>query len=177
MLTSQKKVFHDLVADILGLAKTSVIYAQQNAPKPNKTYCTLRYYSYNQEVPSEQRHNTGVQTTHSYNTCVCEVQMIATTGTDACAELNKLVNAFDRQPIIDICKQANICVYDNERINNITALLDGQIWETRATVDLMIRFNGAVSDNVSYVDTVTMTGTTTGSITTPPTININIEGE
>ena len=177
MLTSQKKVFHDLVADILGLAKTSVIYAQQNAPKPNKTYCTLRYYSYNQEVPSEQRHNTGVQTTHSYNTCVCEVQMFATTGIDACAELNKLVNAFDRQPIIDICKQANICVYDNERINNITALLDGQVWETRATVDLMIRFNGAVSDNVSYVDTVTMTGTTTGSITTPPTININIEGE
>ena len=177
MLTSQKKVFHDLVADILGLEKTSVIYAQQNAPKPNKTYCTLRYYSYNQEVPSEQRHNTGVQTTHSYNTCVCEVQMFATTGIDACAELNKLVNAFDRQPIIDICKQTNICVYDNERINNITALLDGQIWETRATVDLMIRFNGAVSDNVGYVDTVTMTGTTTGSITTPPTININIEGE
>ena len=175
MLTSQKKVFHDLITDILGLAKTSVIYAQQNAPKPNKTYCTLRYYSYNQEVPSEQRHNTGVQTTYSYNTCICEVQMFATTGIDACAELNKLVNAFDRQPIIDICKQANICVYDNERINNITALLDGQIWETRATVDLMIRFNGAVSDNVSYVDTVTMTGTTTGSNSTPPTIKI--EGE
>ena len=177
MLTSQKKVFHDLVADILGLAKTSVIYAQQNAPKPNKTYCTLRYYSYNQEVPSEQRHNTGVQTTHSYNTCICEVQMFATTGIDACAELNKLVNALDRRPIIDICKQANICVYDNERINNITALLDGQVWETRATVDLMIRFNSNVNDDVGYIDTVKIKGNANGDVATNYIIESTIEGE
>ena len=103
--------------------------------------------------------------------------MFATTGIDACAELNKLVNAFDRQPIIDICKQANICVYDNERINNITALLDGQTWETRATVDLMIRFNSNVNDDVGYIDTVNLKGKANGEVLTDYIIESSIKGE
>lgn len=179
MNSTQKIAFHDIVASILGLSKPSVITANQNAPRPIKTYCTLRYYSHSQEVPSEQRKTAtaGQEVVISPTNVRCEVQMFATTGTDACYELNKLVNAFDRQTIIDMCKSNNFCIIDAEPVQDISALLDGTTWETRASVDINIRFNSEYVDNVGYVETVEITGNTSNSAVTTPTISIVQTGE
>ena len=178
MNSTQKQAFHDIVASVLGLSKSSVITANQNAPRPTKTYCTLRYYSHSQEVPSEQRKTAtaGEELVISPTNLRCEVQMFATTGTDACYELNKLVNAFDRQTIIDICNTNNFCIIDAEPVQDISALLDNTTWETRASVDINIRFNTEYTDNVGYVATVEIAGNTYNSATTTPTISIT-EGE
>lgn len=178
METNQKIAFRQLVASVLGLDISKVFNAQQNMPKQSKTYCTLRYYSYGQEVPYEHILTTtaGEQLTISRQTLVCEVQMFATSGTDACAALQNLINAFDRQTIIDQLKTSDIAIVSAEPVQDISALLDNTVWETRASVDITIRFTSTVSDDVGYVDKVEITGKTSDSVTTIPDMNIDVGG-
>ncbi|WP_196595243.1 LIC_12616 family protein [Pectinatus frisingensis] len=177
METNQKIAFRQLVASVLGLDISKVFNAQQNMPKQSKTYCTLRYYSYAQETPYEHVLTTtpGEQLTISRNTLICEIQMFAASGTDACAQLQKLINAFDRQTINDQMDAAGIAIVSAEQVQDISALLDDTVWETRASVDITIRFTNTVSDDVGYVDKVEITGKTSGSATTTPDINISEE--
>ena len=178
MKTDQKIAFRQLVASALGLDLSKVFNAQQNMPKQQKTYCTLRYYSYGQETPYEHILTTtpGEQLTISRQTLVCEIQMFATAGTDACAALQNLVNAFDRQPIIDKLKANDIAIVSAESVQDISALLDNTVWETRASVDITIRFTNTVSDDVGYIDTVKIDGKTSGTVKTTPDMNINVGG-
>lgn len=175
MEINQKKFIHDLIAEILGLDKNKVITANQNAPKPTKTYCTLRYYSHNPETMGEQRNTStaGEVNLFTSNTCMLEVQMYANSGTDACFELNKLVNNFDKDSVQTRCKANYIAIVQANPVQDISALLDGTTWETRSSVEIEIRYNTEISDTVDYVTTVTIS-TTVG---TTPTQTITIGGE
>lgn len=173
METSQKKFVHDLVAEILALEKNKVINANQNAPKPTKNYCTLRYYSHSQETPGEERISSpGVINVLTSNTVMLEIQMYANAGVDACKALNNLVNRLDAPTVTDQCRQNNIAFFDSSEVQDLTALLDGTIWETRAAVDLTIRYSTEFADDVGYIETVQIIGKT-GLL---PDETITIEG-
>jgi hypothetical protein len=174
METSQKLFMHDLIAEILSLEKNKVITANQTAPKPTKTYCTLRYYSHGPEIMGEQRSTStaGIVNVFTSNTCMLEIQMYANTGTDACSELNKVVNAFDRESVQQRCKANYIAIADSNTVQDITALLDNATWEIRASVEIEIRYNTELTDDVGYVDTVTMQST----VNNLPTQTITVTG-
>lgn len=174
METNQKKFIHDLIAEILVLDKNKVITANQNAPKPVKTYCTLRYYSHSPEIMGEQRNTStaGEVNLFTSNTCMLEVQMYANSGTDACFELNKLVNNFDKETVQQRCKANYIAIVQANPVQDISALLDGTTWETRSSVEIEIRYNTEINDTVGYINTTNIQAT----VDDLPTETITVTG-
>lgn len=162
MEQEQKLIFHDIVTEVLNLPKNCVINTYQNRPRPKKNYCTLRYYSHNQEVPSEIRttKDPGILNVISLGLLTCEVQYFASGETDACNELIKLVNAFDKPSIIAKLDEAKIVVVDSQPIQDISALESKTDINTRASVDITIRFTRYADDDVGYITQVNINGKT-----------------
>lgn len=160
MEREQKKIFHDVVADALGLPKKQVINSYQNKPRPAQDFCTLRYYGYDQEVPSEIRTTAedGVLDVISLNMLRCEVQYFAKPGGDACKQLVMMVNAFDRPTVIAELDKGGIVVVDNEPIQDISALLEHTDFETRAAVDITLRITIHSRDDVGYMENISANG-------------------
>lgn len=165
METNQRTIFRKTVAELLGLDLNKVILAMQNAPKQTKTFATLHYYSNRQEVPYEHiaTDTPGEIMTVSRNTLVCEVQLFATTSTDACEALQTMVDGFDRPPIIDRLQDVGLAIVSCSVVNDISALLDETTWETRASVDITMRYTRTVIDNVGSIEKIRITGTMPGS--------------
>lgn len=162
METAQKKIFHNIVADILGLEKSNVINSYLNKPRPQKTYCTLRYYGYELEVPNEIRKtkSPGVLQVVSPGLLTCEIQYFAGKEVDACNELAKLINAFDKPSIVAQLDTAKIVIVDSTAVQDISALLENTNFETRASVDITIRFTKYLNDDVGYITKVDIDGST-----------------
>lgn len=158
MEQEQKQIFHDVVAEILNLPKNYVINAYQNKPRPQKNYCTLRYYSHRQEVPSEIRtkEDPGVLNVISLGLLTCEVQYFANDSTDACGELIKLVNAFDKPSVIAKLDEAKIVIVDCQAVQDISALESHTDINSRASVDINIRMTSYADDNVDYITQISI---------------------
>lgn len=160
MEQEQKQIFHDVVAEVLNLPKNYVINAYQNKPRPQKNYCTLRYYSHRQEVPSEIRtkEDPGILKVISLGLLTCEVQYFANDNTDACNELIKLVNAFDKPSIIAKLDEAKIVIVDCQTVQDISALESHTDINSRASLDIDIRLTSYADDDVGYISQVNING-------------------
>ena len=174
MTTEQKILFRQIVAELLGLDVSKVSLAQTNMPKQTKNFAKLRYYGHNQEVPSEGVGTdiAGEEMVISRNQLTCEVQFYATSGYDACQALQQLVDGFDRRLIIDRMDAGGLVMIEANPVQDISELLDDTTWETRASVDIMIRYTSTVTDDIGYIDTVEITGNTKDSLSELPDINI-----
>ena len=83
MTQEQKKILHDIVAEILRLPKNRVIYAYQNAPQITDTFAVMRFYAYREEVPTEIINSEpGIEKLIAHNNLTLEIQIFTKIGTD-----------------------------------------------------------------------------------------------
>lgn len=164
MTQEQKKVLHDIIAEILGLPKNRVIYAYQNAPQITDTFAVMRFYAYREEVPAEiiPTGEPGIEKLIAHNNLTLEIQVFTKMGTDldACVMLNNLLNCLDKHTVMSRLDNAGIVIVQHEAVQDISELIDETAFQTRANVDITIRFTPTYLDNVGYIANVKLSGDT-----------------
>lgn len=164
MTQEQKKILHDVIAEILELPKNRVIYAYQNAPQITDTFALMRFYAYREEVPTEivPTGEPGVEKLIAHNNLTLEIQVFTKIGTDldACVILNNLLNCLDKHTVMSRLDNAGIVIVQHEAVQDISELVDETAFQTRASVDITIRFTPTYLDNVGYIANVKLSGDT-----------------
>lgn len=164
MTQEQKKILHDVIAEILELPKNRVIYAYQNAPQITDTFALMRFYAYREEVPTEiiPSGEPGIEKLIAHNNLTLEIQVFTKIGTDldACVILNNLLNCLDKHTVMSRLDNAGIVIVQHEAVQDISELVDETAFQTRASVDITIRFTPTYLDNVGYIANVKLSGDT-----------------
>lgn len=151
---SLKDTLYTLVKAVIG-AET-VIFADQNSPRPAIPYWTLRvsmgralgvdYFS--QGVTAQ-----GDQTIAGVREATLQVQRIGANSDTACADLR---DNLSKTTVMEAWRLQKIALYDTGDVQNIPFKLDNSQLEPRASVDLFVRFGTELLDRVGAVETVTI---------------------
>lgn len=175
MTQEQKKALHDIIAELLNLPKNRVIYAYQNAPQITDTFAVMRFYAYREEVPTEivPSNNPGIEKLIAHDNLTLELQLFTKIGTksNACSLLNDLMNCFDKHTVMNKLDDVGIVIVQHEPVQDISELVDETLFQTRASVDITIRFTPIYFDDVGYITNVKVNGNTGDELP------INIETE
>lgn len=147
-----KTFIYGIVAELLGC---TVIWANQNGPKPKKPFATLRLYAFrgvgmNDEIPTTTLGQVEVKGTHE---ATLEVQYFGTNAEQKLIELNQ---ALSKPTVLDKCFSADVAFFDAQNVQDLTALLDATNYEERASVDLSVRFILSTTDEPGYLEKVSI---------------------
>lgn len=163
MVNETRKFLHDMIADLLGLPKPSVIWNRQNGYKQATPLVTLMVYSEQGEtmadvLPTDTDGEYNLKTPTQF---VLEVQYFGNKGTFPVDILSSLVRQWDRPTVADLTQNAGVAFLYADPIQDLTDLEgNDQVYEPRAAVDLHFRYTAAVTDEPGYIDTVKVHGET-----------------
>jgi hypothetical protein len=135
----------------------TVIWADQNAPRPALPYATLRlstaprvgtpYY--------QDPDNNGLQTVLSVREGTLQVQRF---GPDSVAALEEFSGKLYFQTNLDKLSTHEITVFDVSTVTDVALLLNDLATEPRASVELSIRWVSDQVDDVGLIETVAING-------------------
>lgn len=162
MKVADKKFLHDLIASLLDLPDNKVVWLNQNMPKLKKPYATLHLYSQKGEVSEEIRltGQPGIVDVFVPTAAKLEVQLYECAGDDPADKVENMVHKLKTPSIVDKCSFAKVAFFDAGPVNDLTGLVDKQTFEPRAAVDLDIRYNSVIADDVGYINEVNIDGNT-----------------
>lgn len=163
MRTATRKFLHDIVAELLQVAKNKVIWANQEGYKPAVPLVTLMGYSERGEamaniLPTETTGEFELVTPTAF---VLEVQYFGGKGAFPVDTLSDFVAQLSRPTVVDKFMAAGMAFLYADPVQDVAALLDSsQQVEPRAAVDLHLRYTAQVLDTPGIIDTVDITGHT-----------------
>ena len=155
MNSTAKKFVHDLIAEGLNLPKSRVIWYYPNAPRPAKPYATLECFA---EVGESQEDIVKTPATGVYNFIVpvsatLRVQLYGTQGTDVCEALNTLARRLETDTFAVKCFANNVAFYNADAVQDLTEIMEQSV-DVRASIDLFIRTNSEILDDLSVIEQV-----------------------
>ena len=155
MNSTVRKFVHDLIAEGLGLPKSQVVWYYPNAPRPQKPYATLQCFA---EVGESQEDIVKTDTTGIYNfvvpvTATLRVQLYGTQGTDVCEQLNVLARRLETDTFADKCFANHVAFYNADAVQDLTEIMEQSV-DVRASIDLFIRTNSEILDDLSVIEQV-----------------------
>ena len=155
MNSASRKFVHDLIAEGLGIPKSQVIWYYPNAPRPAKPYATLECFA---EVGESQEDIVKTPATGVYNFIVpvsatLRVQLYGTQGTDVCEALNTLARRLETDTFADKCFANNVAFYNADAVQDLTEIMEQSV-DVRASIDLFIRTNSEILDDLSVIEQV-----------------------
>ena len=74
--------------------------------------------------------------------------------------LNNLLNCLDKHTVMSQLDNAGIVIVQHEAVQDISELVDKTAFQTRASVDIIIRFTPTYLDDVGYIANVKVSGNT-----------------
>ena len=156
MITSEKEFVHDLVAELLGLSKYQVIWYYPNAPRPSRPYATLEVFA---EVGEAQEDILKTSKAGMYNIVVpvrqtLQVQFYGRQGDDVCQRLNVLARKLETPTVADKCFANGVAFFDAESVVDLTEVLDDANAMPRAAIDLFVRTNSEIIDDMGIIEQV-----------------------
>ena len=180
MTNDQRRFVHDLVAELLNLPKSSVIWANQNnMPRPMKAYATLRLYNAQREAAEEMRptDTPGIMNIVVPTTAMLEVQYTDNQKQNPLETLEQMVRGLEKPTVADRCQAARVAFFNAGPIQDVSFTLGAVAWEHRAAVDLSIRYMSEMTDDVGYINEVNATGIMINSAEGEHQTNINVKGD
>ena len=155
MNSTIKKFVHDLIAEGLGISKSSVIWYYPDAPRPQKPYATLECFA---ELGESQEDIVKTSKTGIYNVVVpvratLRVQLYGNKGDDVCEALNVLARKLETPTFADKCFAKNIAFFNAESVQDLTELMEQSV-DVRASIDFFIRTNSEILDDLSVIEQV-----------------------
>lgn len=155
MNSTAKKFVHDLIAEGLNLPKSRVIWYYPNAPRPAKPYATLECFA---EVGESQEDVVKTPVKGVYNFIVpvsatLRVQLYGTQGTDVCEALNVLARRLETDTFADKCFANKVAFYNADAVQDLTEIMEQSV-DVRASIDLFIRTNSEILDDLSVIEQV-----------------------
>lgn len=160
MTTNEKTFIHDLIAELLSLAKNRVIWLYPNAPMPPRPFATLQLFAQQAEA---QEDVIPTATKGVYNIAVPEtqtlsVQLYDVKGADACNKLALLARQLEKPTVVDKCFAAGVAFYNAESVIDLTEAVDDANAMPRANIDLAVRTNSVITDDLSVIEKVLADG-------------------
>lgn len=181
MTNDQRQFIHDLVAELLDIPKSSVIWAHQNnMPQPRKAYAMLRLYNAQREAAEELRptDTPGIVNVIVPTSAMLEVQFTDNLKNNPLETLERMVRGLEKPTVADRCQAARMAFFNAGPVQDVSFTLGSVAWEHRAAVDLSVRYMSEITDDVSYINEVEMTGTLTGPVLSGEIIvNLDVKGE
>ena len=155
------QIVHDTIAELLGLPLNRVINAYSVGGRINDDHATLRYFEHKREVLPETRllDSEGNAQVRLIWTATLEVQLFIQHGS-AVELLRTMINQLDLYRIDNRFKSNDIVIVDVGPIRDLTTLLADKHWESRALVEIGIRFTDIIADKLDMIETVQIVGRT-----------------
>ena len=160
MTTNEKKFIHDLIAELLGLAKSKVVWAYPNAPQPARPFATLQLFAQQAEaqedvIPTAEK---GIYDIAVPEIQTLSVQLYEVKGADVCNKLAMLPRYLEKPTVVDRCFAAGVAFYNAESVIDLTDAVDDANAMPRANIDLLLRTNSVISDDLSVIEKVIADG-------------------
>ena len=156
MNSTTKKFIHDLIAEILGLSKSHVIWDFPNAPRPTKPYVTLQTFA---EVGEAQEDIVKTNQVGVYNVVVpvtqtLRVQYFGGSDIDVTDKLNHLARKLETPTYADKCFANKVAFYNATSVQDLTEIMDTQSVDVRASIDFYVRTTNEILDDLSVIEKV-----------------------
>lgn len=130
----------------------SVIFLNENAPRPAQPYMTLFLSSLNQigEDYTPESDVNGLVDMVGDREFTLQIQ---TYGGDCITRLENLRSSLQMQTVLDTLRANGIVFVNHFGINDLTELLDSR-FEKRGAMDVLFRIGQNYTDNLGLVETI-----------------------
>jgi hypothetical protein len=130
----------------------SVIFLNENAPRPAQPYVTLFLSSLNQigEDYTPESDVNGLVDMVGDREFTLQIQ---TYGGDCITRLENLRSSLQMQTVLDTLRANGIVFVNHFGINDLTELLDSR-FEKRGAMDVLFRIGQNYTDNLGLVETI-----------------------
>lgn len=150
-----KDTLYTLVKGLVG-AET-LIFADQNAPRPPLPYWTLRLSAQRKvgvDYYSQGVTDDGDQQIDGVREATVQVQRI---GADSDFKVAELRDNLSKTTVLEQWQLKGLALYNTGDVQNIPFPLDKSQLEPRASVDLFVRFGSKILDRVGAIEVVGIT--------------------
>lgn len=154
MTTNEKNFIHDLIAELLTLNKSKVVWYYPNAPQPARPFATLQIFAQRGEaqediIPTDEK---GVYNVAVPETQTLSVQLYGVKGADVCGALALLARQLEKPTVVDKCFAAGVAFYNAESVVDLTDAVDDANAMPRANIDFYLRTNSVITDDLSVIE-------------------------
>ena len=142
----------------LGIPASLLIWANQNGTRPKDTHTTLYNISVDEDTRPEDIITTKGQDDEIHINYVnsLEVQVYDKEYNNAIKRLRNMVNHLNTPPVLANMATSGFVFIDNSPIVDLTAILDGSGFESRASVSLRFRTKDVTPYKQEFVETATI---------------------
>ena len=145
---------------ISGLTTTPVIFANQNGPQPAEPFITIGLMGGNaQDVHIGATDAEGVRTLDAHRTTTVSLRCF---GAGCFDMLDALALKLETEAALTLADSLNLAIVGKESLQYAPQLIDGAVWEPVAVLDVFVASTGHTSENVGYIATVEVGGSTDG---------------
>ena len=151
----------DLMALIQPLAGGTVIWMDQNAPRPALPYCAMKIMSVRQKNRDHYSDvdDSGIQTVAGDREFTLNIQRYQAYGVDGVTgKLQAIADKLRLISVIDKFKSKGLVAFNAAQVQDISALLDKTQIEKRASLDIFIRYRSVQTDDVGLIETANIQG-------------------
>lgn len=135
----------------------TVIWADQNGPRPALPYATLRLSSIQRVGTAHYADpdTNGIQTVVATRESTLQVQRF---GPESVGALETFADKLALQTNLDKFSVQKIALFDVSSVTDVAQLLNGLATEPRASVELSLRWASDQTDDVGLIDSVSVNG-------------------
>lgn len=136
------------------IGNETLIFADQNAPRPTIPYWTMRLAS--QRLIGRDSYSNGVdisgnQKVRGVREITVNIQRI---GLDSTIVVGDLRDNLSKTTVQEAFQLQKLSLYDTTDVLNIPFKFDDSSLEPRASMDLLVRFGSELLDNVGIIETI-----------------------
>ena len=142
----------------LGIPVNLIIWANQNGTRPKDTHATLYPISVDEDTRPEDIITVKGQDDEIHINYVnsFDVQVYDKEFNNAIPRLRNMVNYLNTPPVLANMATSGFVFIDNSSIVDLTAILDGSSFESRASVSLRFRTKDVTPYKQEFVETATI---------------------
>ena len=142
----------------LGIPVRLLIWANQNGTRPKDTHATLYQISVDEDTRPEDIITTKGQDDEIHINYVnsLEVQVYDKEYNNAIKRLRNMVNHLNTPPVLANMATSGFVLIDNSPMIDLTAIVDGSSFESRASVTLRFRTKDVTPYKQEFVETATI---------------------
>ena len=152
----------------------TVIFADQNSPRPALPYSTIKLSGFrrvNKDHYSDPD-NAGIQTVKGDREFTVSIQNYGTA--DAETLLNDVAGKLQLTTNIDKFMAKKISCFNTGVVNDLSTVINNTMIESRASLDIFCRIKSSLTDNVGYIDTVTIAASDNSTATDYTIVAVDI---
>ena len=142
----------------LGIPISLIIWANQNGTRPKDTHATLYNISVDEDTRPEDIITVKGQDDEIHINYVnsFDVQVYDKAYNNAIKRLRNMVNYLNTPPVLANMATSGLVFIDSSSIVDLTAILDGSSFESRASVSLRFRTKDVTPYKQEFVETATI---------------------